>query len=115
MAFIPTNQALEFYYPGEPVRDRFGNERAGEGEWVAVLVASWWVDKSDEKAGESVLRTIDMLHVHVPVGFEPPPSGLVRTPDQTEWTIEGNPEDFNHGFHGWVPGLLVLHAKRVEG
>lgn len=115
MSFVPTRQFLEFLFPGEPVVDRFGNERPGVGVWEVVEVASWWIDRTDEKADESILRIIDMLHVHVPAENAPDAAGRVRTPDGAEWEIEGNFEDFTHGWHGWNPGLLVIHAKRVEG
>ena len=115
VAFIPSTHALEFYFPGEPTVDRFGNERPGVGEWEVVPVASWWIDRSEEKTGDSILRTIDMLHIHVSEEFVPLSSGLVRTPDQAEWQIQGNVENYNHGWHGWAPGLGVVHATRVEG
>lgn len=115
VSFVPLAQTLDVYTPGSIVRDRFGNERPGAGEWKSVKVASWWIDKTEEKSGESVLRTIDYLHVHIPPGSAPSPGGKVRTPDGHEWTVEGNPEDYCHGWHGWNPGLLVIHAKKVEG
>ena len=113
--FIPTPHTVEMYLPGEPAKDRFGNERPGPGSWEVVRVASWWVHKTEEKGDDSILRTVDLLTLHVPVGFGPAPGGRVRLPNGTEWEVAGNPEDFNHGWHGWAPGLLVVHAKRVEG
>lgn len=113
--FVPTPFTLEFYFPGEPDRDRRGNLVQGQGSWEAVQVSSWWVDKTEEKGEDSVLRTIDYLHIHVPVGFEPDPGGQVRTPDGEVWQIQGNTENYEHGFHGWSPGLLVVHAKNVKG
>lgn len=113
--FIPTPHTVEMYLPGEPVEDRFGNLRPGPGAWESVRVASWWVHKTEEKGDDSILRTVDLLTLHVPVGFGPVPGGRVRLPNGTEWEVAGNPEDFNHGWHGWAPGLLVVHAKRVEG
>lgn len=115
VSFIPLTQTLEVYTPGAVVRDRFGNERQGAGEWREVKVASWWIDRTEESAGTSVLRTIDYLHVHVPLNVTLEAGSRLRTPNGSEWTVEGNVEDFNHGWHGWVPGLLVVHARKVEG
>ena len=113
--FLPPPHLLEMYLPGEPVRDRFGNERPGKGSWEVVAVSSWWIDKTEEKGDDSVLRTLDYLHVQVPPEVAPPPSSKVRLPDGTEWEVKGNPEDYRHGFHGFNPGLLVVHAVKVEG
>lgn len=113
--FIECKFPLDVFRVGEPVTDRFGNVRPGPGEWVEVLVASWWVDRTEEKQDDSVLRTVDMLHVHIPISDAPDASGKFRTPDGQEWQVEGNVEDFNHGWHGFVPGLVVVHAKKVEG
>ena len=115
MSFIPLSQQVEVYTPGPPVTARFGNERPGPGGWRAFRVASWWVHKTEEKDGEFILRTGDLLTVHVPPEAAPEPGGQVRLPDGSVWTVEGNPEDYTHGFHGWSPGLLVVHCKRVEG
>lgn len=115
MAFVPMKQVLEFYFPGTPTVDRFGNERAGVGSWESVLVASWWVEKPEELAGDSVLRTKDVLMVHCAPEDAPPAGGLVRTPDQSDWEVQGNVEDYNHGWHGWSPDLVVVQAVRVEG
>ena len=114
MAFIPLRQSLEFMVPGKAV-DRFGNERPTGGDWVKRPVASWWVDMSQEEHGDSILRTVDTLHVHLPVENAPPSWGRIRTPDGSVWEVEGNVEDFTHGWHGWNPGLVVVHAKRVSG
>lgn len=115
MTFIPAIHPLEVFLPGEPVKDRFGNERPGPGEWVSVLVAQWWVHKTEESAGDSLLRTVDQLTAHFPVGEAPPPDAKIRTPDGSEWQVEGNPENYEHGFHGWSPGLVVVHAKKAVG
>lgn len=115
MAFIPLNQKVEVYRRGSPERDRFGNERPGKGEWQQVQVASWWVDRTEEKTEDSVLRTIDYLHVHFTPEMAPGPESKIRIPDGSEWTVEGNSENYNHGWHGWSPGLVVVHGKKVEG
>lgn len=115
VSFIPLSQTLDVYTPGAVARDRFGNERPGEGAWKPVKVALWWVDKTEEKNGDSVLRTVDYLHAHIPPESAPDAGGKVRTPDGREWGVIGTPEDYNHGWHGWSPGLLVIHAKKVEG
>lgn len=113
--FIECNHPLDVYRVGEPVEDRFGNLRPGQGEWKPVMVASWWVDKTEEEQGDSVRRTFDVLHVHLRPDDVPGAGGKLRTPDGEEWEIEGNVEDFNHGWHGFAPGLLVVHAKKVGG
>lgn len=115
MAFIPLPQSIDMQAKAGTKRDRFGNLVAAPGEWRQVRVASWWVDRSEEKAGDSVLRTVDYLHVHCLPSDAPGPEGRVRTPDGRVWSVTGNPEDFNHGFHGFIPGLVIVHAKEVQG
>lgn len=116
MAFIDCSFPLEVFRPGEPVEDRFGNIRPGPGSWDVVMVASWWVHKSDEQGEDSVLRTVDFLTAHFPVGDEPDAATQIRIPGQEEtWQVVGNVEDYNHGWHGFVPGLVVVNAKKVEG
>ena len=83
--------------------------------WEHVNVASWWVDRTDETSGDSVLRTIDYLHAHFPTDTAPAPDAVLRLPDGSQWQVEGHPEDYNHGWHGFTPGLVVVHAKKVEG
>ena len=114
MSFIPLKYSLEFMAPGTAL-DRFGNPRPVDGEWVKHPVASWWVDMTEEKQGESVLRTVDMLHVHMRPEDAPPPDGQVRTPDGQVWQVQGHVQDFNHGWHGWSPGLVVVDCRKVEG
>lgn len=115
--FVPLLHEVEVYTPGELVKDRFNNLRPGPGVWRRVKVAAWWVHGSEERDGQnaSVLRTIDMLTLHVPSEAALSPGGKVRLPDGSVWEVEGHGEDFNHGWHGFVPGLLVIHAKKVEG
>lgn len=115
MSEYPTPYTLEFFTPGETVVDRFGNERPGKGQWVQVPVSSWWIAQTEEKAGESVLRTIDMLSVHVGETVKVGADSKIRLPDGSEWSVIGNPEDYRHGWHEWNPGLLVIQAKKVEG
>lgn len=115
MSFLPCRFALEFYAPGEPTYDRFGDVRPGPGRWRSVTVASWWVDRTEEKTGESVLRLVEYLHVHCLPGDAPGPGGRVRLPDGSLWEVVGSAENFSHGFHGFDPGLVVVHATRVEG
>lgn len=115
MSFIPLNQKVEVYRRGAPERDRFGNERSGKGEWQQVQVASWWVDRTDEKSDDSILRTIDLLHVHLLPEDAPKPDSMIRLPDGSQWQVQGNVEDYNHGWHGWAPGLVVVNARKVEG
>ena len=107
MSFIPLKHSLEFMTPGTTV-DRFGNERPTEGDWVKHLVASWWVDMSQEEHGDSVLRTVDMLHIHMRPGDAPSANGQV-------WQVQGHVQDFNHGWHGWSPGLVVVDCRKVVG
>lgn len=114
-SFVPLSQELEVYTQGEPVRDRFGDLRPAEGTWKTVKVASWWIDRTEEKSEDSILRTIDLLCVHCLPEDAPAAGGKFRLPEGTEWEVTGNPEDYNHGWHDWKPGLLVVHAKKVEG
>lgn len=106
---------LEVYTPGEPVVDRFGNKKPGPASWRSVAVASWWVDRTEEGDPDSVLRTMDYLHAHMLPEDTPGPAGRLRTPDGRVWSVVGNAEDYSHGFHGWNPGLVVVHAKKVSG
>lgn len=115
MSFVPLAQSLEVLREGAPTTDRFGNVRPGVGTWESVQVASWWVDRSEEKGEDSVLRTITYLHAHFPPESAPKPSETIRTPDGSRWSVEGLVEDFAHGWHGWNPGLVVVHAKKVSG
>lgn len=112
---LPTPHHLDLYTAGLPTTDRYGNKRPGKGEWRRVAVSSWWVDRTEEKSEDSVLRTIDYLHVHLPPSAEANAASRIRLPDNTEWEVIGNPENYQHGFHGWVPNLVVLHGKKVTG
>lgn len=115
MRFIPVKQTLDMQFEGEPKKDRFNNVIPGVSEWRPINVAQWWIDRSEEREGESVLRTVDMLHVHLPSDSVPPSWGKIRTPNGDVWEVEGNAEDYTHGWHGWNPGLVVVHAKKVSG
>ena len=106
MPFIPLNQVVEVYRRGAPERDRFGNERPGKGEWQQVQVASWWVDRTDEKSGDSVLRTIDMVHVHLPADNAPTPDSMIRLPEGSQWQVQGNVEAVSYTH-------LTLPTKRI--
>ena len=63
MRFIPAKQTLDMQFEGEPTTDRFNNIIPGVSEWRSVKVAQWWVDKTEEREGDSILRTVDALHV----------------------------------------------------
>lgn len=113
--FIPLRHTLDLNQPGTPVTDRFGNERPGTGHWETIKVASWWIDRTEEKSEDSILRTVEHLHAHVPSDVEISPASRLRTPDGEEWEIQGRVENFSHGFHKWDPGLKVVHATKVRG
>lgn len=115
MSFLPLNQEIEVLREGEPVVDPFGDTRPGKANWQKVKVANWWIDRVEEKDGDSVLRTISYLHVHVPHDVAPQPSETIRTTDGQTWEVEGRAENYDHGFHGFTPGLAVIHAKGVKG
>lgn len=115
MAFVPLRFPIEVLTPGETTTDMYGNEIPSGGQWVHAKAASWWVDKTEEKGEDSVLRTIDYLHVHLPPAEAVAAASRVRLPDGTEWDVVGNPEDYRHGWHGFDPGLVVVHARKVEG
>lgn len=112
---LPTPHQIEVYTVGEPEIDRYGNKRPGKGTWRNVAVSSWWIDKTDEKGEDSVLRTIDYIHIHAPADELFTATSRIRLPDKTEWEVIGNPENYQHGWHGWAPGLVVLHGKKVTG
>ena len=78
MRFIPVKQTLDMQFEGEPTTDRFNNIIPGVSEWRPVKVAQWWVDKTEEREGDSILRTVDTIHVHLPVENVPPSWGRIR-------------------------------------
>ncbi|KXB52731.1 hypothetical protein HMPREF0307_02049 [Corynebacterium sp. DNF00584] len=100
--------------PGAEVTDRFGNRSPGAGEWQTVPVIGWAVTQSQEMAGDSVLRTIDVLEVYAPDSLDILPSAQVRLPDGQEWQVDGNPQDYNHGPF-WAPGALVVKCRKTVG
>lgn len=112
---IPLLQSVEVYTPGEIEYDRFGNEVRGPGAWAETPVAQWWIHRVEEKGEDSILRTVDLLTLHCPTESAPEAAGKVRLPDGSEWEVRGNPENFTHGWHGWSPGLAVVHCERVTG
>lgn len=112
---LPTPYQLEIYTAGPAETDRYGNKRPGKGLWKSVAVSSWWIDRTEEKGEDSVLRTIDYIHVHAPIDSDATAASKIRLPDKTEWEVIGNPENYQHGWHGWVPDLVVLHGRRVTG
>lgn len=112
---MPLKQSVEVYTPGEVEYDRFGNEVRGAGQWVEVSVAQWWVHRTEEKGDDSILRLVDLLTLHCPPESAPGADGRVRLSDGSEWEVDGRPEDFTHGWHGWSPGLLVVNCRRVTG
>lgn len=114
MAFLPAKQMVEIYWPGEPEVGRFGEIEDTQGDWEVTPVVGWAVTRTEEKDGESVLRTIDVLDLYCTPEAVPPVGGRIRLPDQTVWEVEGHPEDYRNGPF-WDPGLLVVHAKRTEG
>lgn len=100
--------------------DRFGNTRMKAGGFRAVKAAGWAVNRVDEAAGsttysnvgESVLRTVDQLDLYVPQRIAP--SAQIKLPDDTIWEVQGHAEDYRNGPF-WDPGLVVVHARKVEG
>lgn len=115
MAFIPLNRTVEVGIPGEPVVDRFGNERPGKPDWRTVKVAAWWIAQTQESHGDSVLRTIDVLSVCATQGAGITPDSKIRLQDGSVWAVDGNGENYDHGPFQFQPGLLVYTAKQVEG
>lgn len=113
--FIAPRHSVDVYRPGEPTTDRFGNVVPGAGQWWPTPVAQWWVHQSQESHGDSILRTVDKLTACFRPEDAPGPDGKIQLPDGTEWAVSGTPEDYNHGFHGFAPGLVVVHCRRVEG
>lgn len=115
-AFIPLRHTIEVYTPGEMFKDRFNNLRPGPGTWKTIRVAAWFVGSTEERDSEnaSILRTVDTLTIYCAPEQAPPPGGKVRIPGSGEWEVEGHAEDYRHG-PWWDPGLVVVHAKKVEG
>lgn len=110
--FIPLNQALAIAEMTHEHVDRFGDTRPVLGAAKPVPVAGWYVKPVDETAGDSVLRTVDRLTVFASEPF--PPESQITLPDGTVWAVEGHARDYRHG--PWFdPGLVVIHARRVEG
>ncbi|STC97559.1 hypothetical protein [Corynebacterium renale] len=114
MSFVPVTHVVEMSSPGVTI-DPFGNEMPTEGQWREVTCAAWWVDKSEEQTGDSVQRIVDALHLLVPIEVDVQPATQIRLPDSSVWQVQGHPENYEHGFHGFRPGLVVIHAQKVEG
>lgn len=81
------------------------------------MVAGWSRKRVSEGDVNSVLRTVDALEIYFPTGDAPAPGEKVRLPDKPdeEWEVKGNPDDFDHGPFGFVPGLVVVHCRLVKG
>lgn len=106
---------FELQKPGESTitHDRFGNEKIIPGEPIPVKVFSWEIVRSEEKEGESVLRTIDDLRIIAPPDTFAP-EDTVTLPGGGKWTIEGHAED-NRNNPYFDAGLVTYHAQKVEG
>lgn len=109
----PLRQTIYVGTPGEPTKDRFGNEIPGPMEWAPANVFGWAVVRTEEQTGDSIMRLIDDLQLIAPVGLLTA-ENEIRLPDDTTWVVEGNAEDYNA--NPWfTPGLVIHHCKKVEG
>lgn len=95
--------------------DRDGNEYPGQVQRTEIPVVQWYVGKVEESQEDSVLRTVDELTVYVPADTPVDPAAVFELPDGSRWPVHGHPRDYNHGFHGWAPGVLVYTARNTEG
>lgn len=112
MAF-PLKKTIHVSEYGPPTYDRFGNEIPGAVEWVPKKVFGWAVVRVEEKQDDSVMRLIDDLQLIAPNGTVGADSNI-RLPDNSEWTVEGNAEDYSA--NPWFnPGLVIYHCRKVEG
>lgn len=113
MAAFPLAHIVEVQGPDTVVIDRFEDEHTVPGEWVEMRVAGWFTSRPDESAGDSLLRTSTELTVYCPTKLSP--AARLRLPDGSEWEVEGEAENYDHGPFGFVPGLVVIHARKVDG
>lgn len=109
--FVPLRHTVELAEVVETT-DPFGNVITVPSEFTPVQVAGWAIVKTEESAGESVLRTVDQLDVYAQQPFDA--GTTIRLPDGSVWEVSGNAEDYRHG-PWWNPGLVVVHARKVEG
>lgn len=111
---FPLNCWVEVHREGDPVIDRFGNQRPRPDHWERVQVFGWAVNQTSEGDQTSVLRTYNQLSIYMPHEAIPAPSEKIRLPNGTVWEVEGNPENYDN--NPWfAPGLDVVRCKKVEG
>lgn len=113
MAF-PLSKTIQLGVTGPPTVDRFGNEKPGTLTWQNVSVFGWATDQVSETTdgGNSVLRTIDDMHLYAPPGVVKPEhqvkiNGVV-------YSVEGNEKNFD-GNPWYAPGLVIIALRKVTG
>lgn len=94
--------------------DRFNNEVIVTAPYVPVTVFAWSITPVDEKQDDSTLRVVDELEVVMRPEDAPNAAGQFRTPDGSEWQVEGSPRDPNNN-PWWQPGLVTVKGRRVTG
>ena len=102
-------------YDGAGVDD-YGDE---VDSWLPAeerLVYSWGPDGVSEPKGRLGADSGLNRAVYDMVLFAPWP---LKAPDRVilsgkRYQVEGDAEDWNHGFHGWQPGFQI-NLRRVDG
>lgn len=110
---FPLRKTIHVSELGPPSFDRFGNEIPGKLEWVPKKVFGWAKVRVEEEQGDSTMRLIDDMQLIAPDGTVKPDSNI-KLPDNTEWSVEGNAEDYSA--NPWFnPGLVIYHCRKVTG
>lgn len=94
--------------------DRFGDTTLEYEDWENKPAFGWEISRNTETTGDSIIRTTDKMKLYAPPETNPGPGGQIQLSNNTTWEVEGNPDDYNNNPF-FTPGLLVIHAKKVEG
>lgn len=109
----PTPHTIEHRRYVEGARNSRGNPTETWADPVSVDVYGWAQPTSSEPKIAGRDQVIVDLEVYAPASFRPGPYDLLAV-DGAGYTVEGEPEDYNHGPFGFTPGV-VINAKRAEG
>lgn len=111
---FPLRKTIQVSEYGPPKPGRLGVMVPGPLTWVPKKVFGWAVVRVEEEQGDSVMRLIDDLQLIAPPGTIPEASNKIKLPDGSEWSVQGNAEDYNAN-PWWEPGLVIFHCRKVTG
>lgn len=80
-------------------------------------VCGWSAAGSSEPAPEGAPNRVDTdVILYAPTGLLGP-HDVVDLPagPAGQFEVIGYPADYDHGFHGWAPGLVQVRLRRIEG